>query len=676
MRTCRRLGIRTVAVYSAADANARHVVEADEALLIGAAPAAESYLVGAAIIRAAQRSGAEAIHPGFGFLAENADFARACADAGLLFIGPSAAAIAAMGNKRAAKMQMAAAGVPIVPGYNGEAQDDATLSHEAERIGLPLMIKAAAGGGGKGMRLVHDLADFAAALASVQRESQAAFGAAEVILERAIIAPRHIEIQIFGDTHGNLLHLGERECSIQRRHQKIIEESPSLAVDAELRAAMGAAAIAAGRTIGYTNAGTVEFLLDAAHNFYFLEMNTRLQVEHPITEAVTGLDLVEWQIRIAEGEPLPLTQAQIQWHGHAIEARVYAEDVAQDFAPAVGPVLLWREPSGAGVRVESGIRSGDEVSVYYDPMLAKIIAHGPDRTTALRRLARALETTTLLGCTNNLAFLRRLVLHPAHVAGELSTAFLARYGEELGVGDGEQRAESRKQKANQEAASGNQELAVGIRRETMDSIHFLALVAATLVQWMDTGRSTTDGYWRNSPNAPTRFRYTLDDTPIELLLHPANHDQQSTRVQWVAVSPFAMLAEGAVSWQVVNDHTLSIVLEDHRQTVIFARREADWWVQIRGVVVRFRSLALLPEPRRTVAEGGSLRAPMPGVVSAVLVEVGETVQAGTPLLRLEAMKMEHTIRAAGAGTVAALYCATGETVQADTILIALNDNDQ
>ncbi len=639
IRTCQRLGIRTVAVYSAADAQARHVALADAAVLIGAAPAAESYLNSAAILAAAKRVEADAIHPGYGFLSENAEFARACQDADFIFIGPAVAAIAAMGNKRAAKLLMQGAGVPTVPGYSGEQQDDATLLAEAERIGMPLMVKAAAGGGGKGMRLVLEPAALGAALDGARREALAAFGSAELILERALIEPRHIEVQIFGDHHGSLIHLGERECSIQRRHQKIIEEAPSPALSPAQRAAIGAAAVAAGRTIGYTNAGTVEFLLDRSGSFYFLEMNTRLQVEHPVTEAVTGLDLVEWQIRVSEGEPLPLSQSAVVFSGHAVEARVYAEDPASDFLPAIGPILLWREPTGAGVRVESGIRTGDTVSVYYDPMLAKIIAHGPDRPTALRRLARALETSVLLGCSNNLAFLRRLVLHPAHLSGDLSTAFLAQHAAALGLN----------------AAAPT----------SLDSATTAALTAATLLQWQE--QAGPDRHWRNSPNAPQRYHYRLGAATLEVQLTPPRRAGQPIVVQ------IDQAATMAITFSSATDHDLTLTVDGYRQTLAYARQGDAWWIAGRGAVVQLNSLALLPEPQPTADAAGGLRAPMPGSVSAVLVEVGQQVAAGTALLTLEAMKMEHTIRTAAAGVVTAIFYRPGDSVQADSVLVEMGD---
>ena len=392
MRTARDLGYRTVAVYSDADADALHVREADEAVRIGPPPVSESYLDARAIIEAAKRVGADAVHPGYGFLSENDGFASACQDAGLVFIGPTPDAIRAMGNKAAAKRLMIEAGVPCVPGYQGADQSDATLAAEAQRIGCPIMVKAAAGGGGRGMRLVTRLEDFADAVSTARSEAQNAFGSGELILEKAVVDARHVEVQVFGDAHGHVIHLGERDCSAQRRHQKVIEEAPSPAVSPALREKMGAAAVAAAKAISYRGAGTVEFLLGADGEFYFLEMNTRLQVEHPVTEEITGLDLVEWQLRVAAGEPLPLKQEDVRLDGHAIEVRLYAESPEKNFLPQSGTVFEWRPAEGKGVRVDHGIRSGQEISPFYDPMIAKVIAHGRTREEARRRLVRALRS--------------------------------------------------------------------------------------------------------------------------------------------------------------------------------------------------------------------------------------------------------------------------------------------
>ncbi len=638
IRTCRRLGIRTVAIYSDADTHARHVRMADEAIHVGPSPSSESYLVIDAVIGAARRSGADAIHPGFGFLAENSDFAQACADAGLVFIGPTPAAIAAMGNKHAARDLVARVGVPILPGYGGADQSEDRLQREAEHIGWPLMVKAAAGGGGKGMRLVPRLADLHDACVTARREAQQAFGSDELILERALITPRHIEFQIFGDQHGNLIHLGERECSIQRRHQKVIEESPSVALTAALREAMGTAAVAAARTVNYSNAGTVEFLLDHDGTFYFLEINTRLQVEHPVTECVTGLDLVEWQIRVAEGELLPLCQEGLRLNGSAMEVRLYAENPANDFLPVTGEILLWREPEGEGIRVENGIQSGDQVSIYYDPMLAKIIAYGSDRAAACRRLLRALETTTLLGLTSNRSYVYAVLNHPVFQAGELSTAFLADYFADW--------------------------------TEPVGDIP-LALIAVTLAQWLEHSQLETNrGYWRNNPNRPQLYRYAVSssDEPVDVYLTPARHN--STYRMRVAQDAEVITS---VEFNEQASGEMVLTVDGHRQRVMLAHAGNTWWVQVKSGEVQLHTLELLPEPKAPADAGGSLRAPMPGVVLAILVEVGQRVQKGDALLKLEAMKMEHTIRTAADGVVETIYFAPGDTVAADTILVQLKE---
>ena len=424
LQSARSLGYRTVAVFSEADAGARHVQLADEAVCIGPATAAESYLNVPALLDACRRSGADAVHPGYGFLSENADFAAACAEAGVTFIGPPAEAIRLMGSKRLSKIAMQEAGVPCVPGYQGEDQSDDTLIKEAEAVGLPLMIKASAGGGGRGMRVVTEPQQIAAQLKSARQEAKSSFGNDELILERAVINPRHVEIQVFGDHHGNVIHLGERDCSVQRRHQKVVEEAPSPVVDEDLRRRMGEAAVNAAKACDYVGAGTVEFLLGADGEFYFLEMNTRLQVEHPVTELVTGQDLVAWQLRVASGEPLPLTQEQVRLTGHAMEVRLYAEDPAQGYLPQTGPVLSWRPASGEGVRIDHGLVDGAEVGSHYDPMLAKIIAFGASRDEARRRLIRAVEDTVLMGLDDNRRFLAAILRHPEFAAGDATTAFI------------------------------------------------------------------------------------------------------------------------------------------------------------------------------------------------------------------------------------------------------------
>ncbi|MBP7592967.1 MAG: acetyl-CoA carboxylase biotin carboxylase subunit [Chloroflexi bacterium] len=641
IRTCRSMGIRTVAVFSDADTQARHVLLADEAIHIGPSPVGDSYLAMDKIIAAAQRADAEAIHPGFGFLAENEAFAQAVIDAGLIFIGPTPAAMAAMGNKRAAKELAAAVGVPTVPGYSGADQSDGRFQQEAARIGYPLMVKAAAGGGGKGMRAVTDPAHLVEALASARREAQQAFGSGELLLEKLLVRPRHIEFQVIGDTHGQVIHLGERECSIQRRHQKVIEETPSPALTPELRAAMGATAVAAAQAVHYTNAGTVEMLLDADGNYYFLEMNTRLQVEHPVTEMVTGVDLVEWQIKVAEGQPLPLAQEQIVLRGHAIEARVYAENPANDFLPVTGDILLWREPGGDGVRVDSGLQPQDTVSIHYDPMLAKVIAHGEDRATAVRRLLRALQTTTLLGLTTNLTFLQDILRHPAFQSGDLHTGFIGQHLPEW------------------QPPTGDVDLAL--------------LAAAVAQASRQPQPATSTGYWRNNPNAAQRYRFAMNGETMEVQLFPAARRAGGFQATIAADNPLAVydLVHGAFA-----DNALTLTVNGRRQTLALVLTPTHAWAHTPTGVVVLEIVPLLPKPRPSAEAGGSLRAPMPGSVLAVLVQVGDQVVEGQPLMKLEAMKMEHTIRTAADGIVEAIYFQPGDTVEADAQLLKIGSGTE
>jgi geranyl-CoA carboxylase alpha subunit len=487
MRTARAMGYRTVAVHSDADRDAPHVGFADQAVRLGPPPVGESYLSIDRILEAAHTSGADAVHPGYGFLSENAEFASACEKAGLVFIGPPPAAIAAMGNKAAAKRRMIEAGVPCVPGYQGADQGDATLEAEARRIGLPVMVKAAAGGGGRGMRLVAQEGELLEAIRAARAEAESAFGSGELILEKAVVDARHVEIQVFADAHGNVLHLGERDCSVQRRHQKVIEEAPSPAVNADLRHRMGAAAVAAARTIGYRGAGTVEFLLGADGAFYFLEMNTRLQVEHPVTEAITGLDLVEWQLRVARGEALPITQEQVRLRGHAIEVRLYAEDAYADFLPQAGRIAVWRPAAGPGVRIDHGMTDGLAISPFYDPMIAKVIAAGANREEARRRLIKALRDTVVLGPTTNRHFLIRVLEHPEFAAGKATTAFLATH-----------------------------------RFAAPDLTDAHWQTAAALLWQHSAARYPADlRGWRNSNPEPTPFRLAVGDTERALALGEA-----------------------------------------------------------------------------------------------------------------------------------------------------------
>ncbi len=636
VRSCRRLGVRTVAVYSEADAAAKHVQLADTAVLIRPSPATDSYLNQTSILDAARQTDVDAIHPGYGFLAENAAFARACAEAGFTFIGPNPEAIELMGHKRAAKELVAQAGVPVLPWYGGADQSDGRFQTEAEKMGVPLLVKAAAGGGGKGMRLVTELAKLPEALAAARREAAQAFGSDELLLERALLQPRHVEIQVFGDQYGNIIHLGERDCSIQRRHQKVIEESPSPVLTSELRMRMGETAVAAARAVNYDNAGTVEFLLDASGDFYFLEMNTRLQVEHPVTEMVTGLDLVAWQIGIVAGEPLPLAQDEVMLAGHAIEARLYAENPANAFLPVTGPVLLWRAPTGEGVRVDDGIQTGDDVSVYYDPMLAKIIAHGPDRKTAVQRLARALETAVLLGFTHNLPYLYDIVRHPDFVVGKYNTHFLE---DKL---------------ANWQSATG---------------AATLALIGAALAQfyrWPQLPENS--GYWRNNPNGPIRSQFVVGNEAVAVMFAPVRFQTNQFNIT-IGDGVFAVNCGP----QAGPDWTLVVNGRSHKLLIV--PNGEEWWVQTELGVVCATALPRLPRKTAVSATAGSLRAPMPGSVLAVLVTQGQSVAEGEPLLKLEAMKMEHTIRAPAAGTVAEIFFAPGDSVPADAQLLRLEFTD-
>jgi acetyl/propionyl-CoA carboxylase alpha subunit len=494
------------------------------------------------------------------------------------------------------------------------------------------MVKAAAGGGGKGMRLVPDAASLAEALAAARREAQQAFGSAELILERALMHPRHVEIQLIGDQHGNLIHLGERECSIQRRHQKVIEETPSPAVDAALRVRMGETAVRAARTVQYYNAGTVEFLLDETNTFYFLEMNTRLQVEHPVTELVTGIDLVEWQIRVAEGEVLPLTQEQVQWQGHAIEARVYAENPANDFLPVTGRVRLWQPPSDEGIRVDNGIYSGESISIHYDPLLAKIIAHGADRHTAVRRLRRALETAVLLGFTHNLPYLQAILSHSEFQAGRLHTHFLLEHLADW---------------------------------QPPDSNVALALLAATIAQFEShTQLLHNQGYWRNNPGRPQLYRYEWGGEVVAVWLTAVPYTKYEYRLKLADLEYTATLHE-------FSDTTMVLTVDGVRQKVTIVHNDGRWWLQNGRNAAYLREVPLLPEPQPAADAAGSLRAPMPGAVLAVLVEVGQAVTKGQPLMKLEAMKMEHTIRAAGDGLVEEIYYVPGDSVEADDQLLKI-----
>ena len=645
IRTCRRLGIRTVAVYSEADADAQHVRQADEAYLIGGPRPADSYLRGDAVIAAAKEAGAEAIHPGYGFLSENADFADAVAAAGLVFIGPSGASMRKMGSKAGAKELMAAAGVPVVPGYTGEDQSPNTLAREAARIGFPLMIKAAHGGGGKGMRVVHRLEDFIAQLESCQREAANAFGRDRVLLERYVASPRHIEIQVFADAHGHTLHLNERECSAQRRYQKVLEESPSPFLTPALRAAMGDAAVKAAQAIDYVNAGTVEFIVDPDGQFYFMEINTRLQVEHPVTELVTGLDLVEWQLRVAASEALPLAQEDIRQRGHAIEVRLYAEDPEAGFLPGSGRLERLALPEASpGVRIDAGVVEGDTVTIFYDPMIAKLIVHGADRMEALARLRDALARCDIAGPKSNIAFLERLVRHPAVTGGWIDTGYLDRHLDEF------------------------------MPAPSLASTQQVALVAAELL-WQEA-RARAQAGDGDEPDSP----WAIAD---------------GWRLGHAGARPLAFAHLGQTWTALAHGHggRYRIELADEVHEVEDARLTGDLLgLRIHGQARRFRILRhgtrltlhdgeqrtaveTVPAYRRTdMAEAsgsGKIVAPMPGRVVLVKARPGDEVVAGQELLVMEAMKMELAVKASRDGVVVDVRAAAGDFVEADTVLVAL-----
>ncbi|MDL9997731.1 acetyl-CoA carboxylase biotin carboxylase subunit [Variovorax sp. J22P240] len=634
IRSARALGYRTVAVYSTADAGARHVQEADQAVCIGAPLPAQSYLRIPGLIEAARLTGADAVHPGYGFLAENGEFAQACREAGLVFIGPSPEAIAAMGHKAGAKALMQAAGVPCIAGYQGDDQGEERLAAEAERIGFPVMIKATAGGGGRGMRLVPSAAEFAELLRSARSEAQSAFGDPEVILERAIVEPRHIEVQVFADRYGHAIHLGERDCSVQRRHQKLIEEAPSPAVSADLRARMGATAVAAVRAIRYEGAGTLEFLLDREGNFFFMEMNTRLQVEHPVTEAITGLDLVELQLRIAAGEPLPLTQEHVQFNGHAIEVRLCAENANEGFVPQSGTMALWKTP--AGLRVEDALASGAEIPPFYDSMIAKFISHGRTRDEARRKLTAGLQDTVALGVTTNQAFLQRCLEEPVFAEGGATTAFIAQHQQAL--------------LATDSAVQGR-----------------AAALAAVLLYETGGDRRPRPLVRRLTHTLPISLRFDIGGRAL-------NASIGVTRDRSFNVS----IAEESFAIDLVELDAVSVrlVCDGVQEKAAFHRDGPTLWLHYRGLPVRVEDTTRSASVRQGEAAGdGKLRASMNGRVVAVMVGIGDTVQAGQPIFTLEAMKMEHVHSAPVAGKVTALHVATGDQIAASRIVAEISPAD-
>ncbi|WP_363796663.1 acetyl/propionyl/methylcrotonyl-CoA carboxylase subunit alpha [Lysobacter firmicutimachus] len=651
IRTCRQLGIRTVAVYSEADADAQHVRQADEAYPIGGPRPADSYLRGDAIIEVARRSGAQAIHPGYGFLSENADFADAVEAAGIAFIGPKAASMRKMGSKAGAKELMQAAGVPVVPGYTGADQDPALLQREADRIGYPLMIKAAHGGGGKGMRIVREAGEFAANLESCQREARNAFGRDRVLLERYVERPRHIEIQIFGDNRGEVIHLNERECSAQRRYQKVLEESPSSFLSAELRAQMGAAAVQAGRAIDYVNAGTVEFIVGQDGGFYFMEINTRLQVEHPVTEWVTGVDLVEWQLRVAAGEPLPLAQDAIVQRGHAIEVRLYAEDPEAGFLPGSGKLERLRLPAAdAHVRLDSGVVEGDTVTIFYDPMIAKLIVADADRPRALARLRAALAQCEIAGPKSNIEFLERLARHPAVVEGTIDTGYLDRHLDEF-------------MPAAHRDDAGERDLLLGAA--------VCELLAQERRTRQDAAASNDPGSpwaiadgWRLGHGGRRSLAFLSREQRLELQAHGSAGDY---RIE-LAGADGTHRIEGAR----LHGDELSLRIDGRARRLRTLGDGARLVLHDGERRLRLESVPMYRHEQGAAAgSGNNVNAPMPGRVVVVKAAPGDAVEAGQEVLVIEAMKMELSLKAPRAGVIAEVRAAAGDFVEADAVLATL-----
>ncbi|MGH8183377.1 MAG: acetyl/propionyl/methylcrotonyl-CoA carboxylase subunit alpha [Rhodanobacteraceae bacterium] len=641
IRTCHRLGIHTIAVYSEADKDAQHVRLADEAWPIGGPRPDESYLRGDAIIEVAKKTGAQAIHPGYGFLSENTGFSRGCKQAGIVFIGPDPESIEAMGSKAAAKHLMARHKVPLVPGYDGDNQDNAFLAEQAHKIGYPLLLKPSMGGGGKGMQIVRSDAEFPEALATAQRVAKAAFGDAAMLLERYIEHPRHIEFQVFGDRHGNMIHVDERECSAQRRYQKVLEETPSPFLNAERRAAMGAAAVAAAKAVNYVGAGTVEFIVGPEGDFHFMEMNTRLQVEHPVTEMTHGIDLVEWQLRIANGEPLPLTQDQVHSHGHAFEARLYAEDPDHGFLPSSGKLVRLQLPEPtAHVRLDGGVIEGDTVTIFYDPMIAKLIVWDVDRSSALQRMREALAECEIVGPKSNVAFLERLVRHPTVVEGRIDTGYLDRHLDEFIAG------------------------------ETAPDAHmvFAAAVAALLRDERHVAGEAAD------PNSPwNRADAWRIGHAGKRLVALAVHDHRHEVEAWGDAGNYRLVcgepacAVAAARW---DGRTLSARFDGEAQRIAVRADAAR--VQLHdaaGIRWRFERVPAFAWETSDSVSGNQIIAPMPGRIVLVKAKPGDKVEAGQELLVMEAMKMELSLKAPRAGAIEAVSAVAGDFVEADTVLV-------
>ncbi|RZO20444.1 MAG: ATP-grasp domain-containing protein [SAR92 clade bacterium] len=648
IRTAKKLGYRTVAVYSDADAGAPHVKLADDAVRIGSGPVGESYLVPELILQAAASSGAESIHPGYGFLSENAAFAEAVESAGLVFIGPTREAIDVMGNKAESKRRMIEAGVPCVPGYEGHDQSDKTLIAEGLKIDLPLMVKAAAGGGGRGMRLVHDQADLANAIKLARAEAEGAFGSSELILEKAIIEPRHVEIQVFADTFGNTVHLGERDCSVQRRHQKVIEEAPCPIMTPELREKMGQSAIDAAKSVSYRGAGTVEFLLDDSGFFYFLEMNTRLQVEHPVTELITGLDLVALQISVAQGEPLDFSQADLDLEGHAIEVRLYTEDPSQDFLPASGPVDLWAPASGVGVRIDDGISTGQAISPFYDPMVAKVIGYGPTREAARLRLIGALKETVLFGTPSNKDFLIQCLEKQSFIDGAATTAFI---GEEFSAADLDVAPVS----FLDSAVAATLELCLENKAHFQRSL----LVSCELKNWTIASAMVS------------RKQYQFVGITHDLSISPINSSADTYHVADTAAEQSAVIQ--VISMQ---DNKAVVLFDGVKLVAQFIQRQrGQMYCSIQGRGAFFKDLIILDGVVDDAEGGGRVIAPMHGLLLEVMVSAGDDVVKGQTLAVLEAMKMHYEILAEVDGNVEEVSAVAGSQVAVDDVLIEIKEKD-
>ena len=645
MRTAKRMGIATVAVYSDADAKSLHVAMADEAYRIGGDAAKDSYLKVDAVIEAAMKSGAQAVHPGYGFLSENAEFVAACEKADIVFIGPPVSAMESMGSKSAAKAIMEKAKVPLVPGYHGEDQSPELLKTECDKIGYPVLLKASAGGGGKGMRVVEKASDFADALESAKREAIGGFGDDRMLVEKYITKPRHVEIQVFADTQGNALHLFERDCSVQRRHQKVIEEAPAPGMSPELRAKMGDAAVAAAKAIGYVGAGTVEFLLDEDGSFYFMEMNTRLQVEHPVTEMITGQDLVEWQIRVADGETLPCAQDDLSINGHSFEARIYAEDPDKDFLPATGVLRHLRPPAeGPHVRVETGVLEGDAISIHYDPMIAKLVVWDENRDAALRRLCTALGDYQVAGTTTNIEFLASVAGHPAFAKGDVDTRFIERHGEALFAEKGR-------------------------ASDTTLALACLDVLLRRVEEAKQAASRSKDPY---SPWHDTSGWRMNDDNHHELIFIDGEERVEIT-VHFRAGNYVLELPGGEVTarGEFNGDGNLAADLNGVRLTATVVRFGDALTVMHDGANHHLTVFDPAAQAGGDDGPGGRLTAPMPGKIVAVMAKQGDKVQSGTPLLVLEAMKMEHTITAPADGTVSAIHYAVGDQVEDGAELLDL-----